>query len=66
MRRGISGVCRDCKERYPACHDYCEKYLDANDEWQEHRKQVKAIKADEYDIYKSECARKQRRSKYGR
>lgn len=25
-------VCRDCQERYPACHDHCEKYKQAREE----------------------------------
>ena len=28
-------VCRECKERYPACHDYCERYLNAKKELEE-------------------------------
>lgn len=27
-------VCRDCTERYPACHDYCEKYKQAKEKLQ--------------------------------
>ena len=41
-------VCRDCKERYPACHDYCEKY--------------KEQKQSELDALKSD--RKQRTGDY--
>lgn len=32
--------CKDCKERYPACHDHCEKYKEA---LQEHKDRLQTI-----------------------
>ena len=64
--RGIDKCCRDCTERYPACHDYCERYQVALDDWNE-RKAMKK-KADEFYIYKIENIRKdeKRRRRNGR
>lgn len=37
--------CKDCKERYLACHDKCEKYLKQKEEYKKYKK--------EYDEQKS-------------
>ena len=64
MMNGISECCRYCKDRYPACHDFCDKYLEAQEQWNEHKRKVKAMKENEYDLYKAEAIKKQRRSKW--
>jgi len=63
MMDGISECCRYCTDRYPACHDYCEKYLDARDRWEEHKSQIKAAReeSDTLYIYKLERIRKRRK-----
>jgi len=68
MMHGISDCCRYCTERYEACHDYCEKYLTAQNEWHAFKDNVKKAKSDEYELYKIEAIRKDkiRRSKDGR
>ena len=30
-------VCKDCEDRYPACHDSCEKYKEAKERLQEQK-----------------------------
>lgn len=58
MIKGISGCCRGCTERYEACHDYCEKYLTAQKNWNEYKRKVKeAKKPTEYDEHKFESIR---------
>lgn len=32
--------CVDCKDRYPGCHDKCEKYQQALKEWIEYKKEI--------------------------
>ena len=68
MMKGISQCCRFCEERYPACHDTCERYLSAAAEWEKYKAQVKAEKDDEFYIYKVTRikAETKRRSKYGK
>lgn len=40
----IGGCCKDCKERFPACHDVCAKYLQAKAEWEEHKALIREAK----------------------
>lgn len=54
-------VCKDCQERYPACHDKCEKYqAERAENLQEKEKYYKEaildIMADDYEIKK--CMKK--------
>lgn len=68
MMRGLSDCCRQCTERYPACHDHCEKYLDARKEWETHKRRSREM-YDEYDEYKAEAISKmkrRRRKQYGK
>ena len=37
----ISGCCKDCQERFPACHDVCAAYLQAKAEWEEHKETIR-------------------------
>lgn len=55
MMQGISDCCRRCEERYPACHDYCEKYQEALEKWNDRKAKIKAEKHDEYELYKSKA-----------
>lgn len=32
--------CKDCKDRRPACHDKCEKYLKEKKEFQEYKREI--------------------------
>ena len=48
----IGGCCKECTERYEACHDSCEKYQNARREWEEYKDMVKrGKKPTEYDEY---------------
>lgn len=66
--KSIGGCCRECTERYEACHDHCEKYQKAIEEWKEHKRRIKeALKPNEYDEHKfSSIKAMERRRKYGR
>lgn len=58
----IGGCCRDCQDRYPACHDYCERYQDARSEWIDHKRKVKeALRPDEYDQRKFQSIEEMRK-----
>jgi len=64
------GTCRDCQERYTACHDTCEKYIKAKEEYEAKKSMIKSLKEENniYTNYKykkilKEC--KQKRSKKG-
>ena len=41
---GIDGTCLNCENRYPACHDSCEKYLTAKAKFEEQKKIIKTAK----------------------
>ncbi len=28
MMNGFEAPCKNCTERYPACHDHCQKYIE--------------------------------------
>ena len=47
-------TCKDCPDRYPACHDKCEKYQDALAEWIEQKRTIRHEKHLhlEYDKFK--------------
>ena len=65
----IGGCCKDCTDRYPACHDSCESYREALEEWTEYKQKVKDAlspsEADKYKFQSIETMRK-RRSWHGR
>lgn len=46
----LNGCCRDCKDRYLACHDHCEIYQDALAEWLEQKRRIKAEKRKESEM----------------
>ena len=49
----IGACCRDCKDKFPACHDVCEKFQKAQSEWEEKKKQIEDAKKEHkvYDDY---------------
>ena len=59
------GTCRDCQERYPACHDTCEKYLKAKEEYEAQKAMIKSIKEENkiYTNYKYEKILKESKQK---
>lgn len=62
-RSTITGCCRDCQDRYPACHDYCETYQDALKDYREKAKAIREKKAKEYEIRKFEVDSVRRKKK---
>lgn len=56
-------VCKDCPDRHPACHDHCEKYIQAKKDLQERKDMIlKAMQKDAiYMDYKRKKIRKERR-----
>ena len=63
---GIKSVCYECKDRYPACHDSCEKYSEAKAEFEERKEKIRTEreKFKEIDIYHLEAVRRTRKVKY--
>ena len=57
-------VCKDCPDRHPACHDRCEKYIQAKKDLQERKDMIlKAMQKDAvYMDYKRKKIRKERKS----
>jgi len=49
-RSAIGGCCRDCKERFPACHDVCATYLAAKAEHDEKKAKIREAKTKQKDI----------------
>ena len=41
---GITGTCLGCPDRYPACHDSCERYPIAKNEWDDKRNRIREEK----------------------
>lgn len=60
---GIGGTCRDCEDRYPACHDSCEKYRKASADWQKRKDKIRKAKkeAQMYDEYKINKIKRERK-----
>ena len=40
---GIITVCKNCSNRYPACHDYCPAYLEQKAKYANYKKSSKYI-----------------------
>lgn len=51
MRETI-GVCRECTERHPACHDTCERYIKRKAEYEEYKSNIKRKKFEDLYLYK--------------
>lgn len=49
----IGSCCRECKEKYSACHDSCEKFLEQQRLWEEKQRKIDEAKkaSKEYDEY---------------
>lgn len=47
-------VCHGCTERHPACHDHCEKYIQAKQAWEDQKELIRENKAkdEQYSDYK--------------
>ena len=62
---GIRNVCFECQDRYPACHDTCEKYVEAKAEYEERKAKVKTErdKYKEIDLYHLQAVRRTRQVK---
>ena len=62
---GIKNVCFECQDRHPACHDTCEKYFEAKNEFEERKAKIKTErdKYKEIDIYHLEAVRRTRKVK---
>lgn len=62
--RSVVGSCKDCEDRYPACHDTCEKYQKAKEESEERKQRILKAKREnqvftEYKVTKIARERKQ-------
>lgn len=40
-KKTILNVCKECEERYEACHDYCEKYKEAKKQWEDRKSVIR-------------------------
>lgn len=62
---GLGDICKDCQERYLACHDSCEKYTKARAEWVEKKQMITDAKRKTrlYDKYRVEQSIKGRKRK---
>ena len=63
--KDVGACCRDCTEKFTACHDVCEKFQKAQAEWNEKKKQIdEAKKASKvYDEYHYHTIRKCRKAR---
>ena len=48
----IFQCCRDCNEKFEACHDVCATYLKAQEEWRELQRTIKEAKY-EHKLYEN-------------
>ena len=42
--RQILSTCKDCTDRFLGCHDKCDKYKQAKEQWLEHTAKVRTEK----------------------
>lgn len=58
--RGMNSPCKECPDRYEACHDYCEKFQEAHEKWEAYRELTRKNKkkAQEYDSFRINANRK--------
>lgn len=63
LYKGPNTKCNGCADRYPACHDYCEAYQTALNEWKERKRQIKQKKnrIKDFESFKIETTLKNRR-----
>ncbi len=63
----IDQTCIDCKERYEACHDHCEKYQEAVKKWKAYKDMVyRGKNPTEHDMYKFESIRAMKKRRKNR
>lgn len=64
----IDSCCHECEERHPACHDHCEKYIEAKKKWDEKNIAIRESKKDErlYKDYKYNRIEKAKGVIYGK
>lgn len=57
-------VCKDCPDRYPACHDQCEKFKEAKEAYQAYKDFIANAKSKDavYLDYKRKKIRKERKA----
>lgn len=62
MRINMKSTCKNCEERYPACHDSCPKYLQFKSELEAEKKIIyrERAKEDDWLQYKKDLSRKLR------
>ena len=60
MRYHTIDCCLDCTNRHEACHDHCDKYLEARAKYKERREKEKHWKYDEYYLCKADAARRKK------
>lgn len=64
VNRNYVESCRGCTERYPACHDHCEKYITARKKYDELQNKIWEDKHNPLLVYKAEkIAKAQKRRK---
>ena len=63
--RTISGCCKECEDRYLGCHDHCDKYKAAKEDWEQYKESKKATAYEDYK-FKAVIKGMIRRSKYGK
>lgn len=51
--KSVGECCRECTEKFPACHDVCATFLKAQAEWDEKKQQIEEAKKQHklYDDY---------------
>ena len=56
----VGACCKDCTEKFEACHDVCADYLKAKNEWETERERIRAIKDKEriWDDYHFRAVKK--------
>lgn len=60
MNISESNPCKDCNDRYLACHDYCIKYKDWRDNLDKYNNHVKEVNNLEYSAYVSNLRKRER------
>ena len=46
--------CKDCKERYPACHDKCERYIKEKEAYEKYKREITKRKMEDNSYMISE------------
>lgn len=64
--KDVGSCCRECNDKFPACHDVCEKFQKAQAEWEQKKKQIEDAKraSKAYDDYHYRSIGKCRRARF--